>query len=72
MISLLQGIANAISTVLDLVASIIQGIIDLFRYIGIALATLAKIVLLIPGDLQVIALAFIGITTAYLIIGRNG
>lgn len=70
MISLLQGIADFISTLASYFVSFLESFFNLFKYIGMAMATIGEAALYLPTDLTVIAMAFIGVAVVYLILGR--
>lgn len=70
MISLIQGIANFFSSVGSFIVSFISGLINLFKYIAMALVTVGEVVLYLPADLQILCMAFISVAVVYLIVGR--
>lgn len=71
MLAFLEGLADLISSLINFVISIIQGIFRMVRYVGIAMQTLGTVMTYIPADLAVLAAAFISVAVVYLIIGRS-
>lgn len=70
MLKLLQGIADFIGMIGDFLASFLISILQLFGYIGQAVLTIGEIIVFIPEDLAVIALAFVSMAVVFLIVGR--
>lgn len=70
MISLIQGIADFFTSIGSFLVSFLEGAINLFRYISLALTTIGEVLLYLPPSLKVLALAFVSVAVVYLIIGR--
>lgn len=70
MIELLQGIVDFISSIGSFFVSFLSSILDLFKYIGVALETVAVTVLYLPEELIVIGFAFVSMAVVFLITGR--
>lgn len=71
MLAFLESIADVISSLVNFLVSIIQGLFRMVRYIGIALQTIDTVIAYIPADLAVLTAAFVSVAVVYLIIGRE-
>lgn len=72
MVEFFKGLADLLSSVIDFVISVIEGLFRMVKYIGIALQSIAGVMSYIPADLAALAAAFISVAVVYLIIGREG
>lgn len=72
MVAFLQSIAEFLKSAVGFIVSFFQGLIRLGKYIGVAVDTINQISIYLPGDLLILAMAFIGVAVVYLLIGREG
>lgn len=70
MINLLQGIVDFISTIATIVSSLVNGLVTVIKYIGVALVTVGEAVLYLPPSLQVLVLAAVSAAVIFLVVGR--
>lgn len=72
MVAFLQSIAEFLKSAVGFIVSFFQGLIRLGKYIGVAVDTINQISIYLPGDLLILAMAFIAVAVVYLLIGREG
>lgn len=72
MLAFLESIGNFIGSIVGFLVSFFQGMIRLVKYIGIAIDTIAQVTIFLPGDLAILAGAFVAVAVVYLLIGREG
>ena len=70
MISWLSGIGEAFVAILSFISSTITGILQVFALVGQSVAFLTTMLGFVPSVLLVFALAGIGITVFFHLIGR--
>lgn len=72
MLHALDTIVNAISSVINIVVQFIQGTINFFKQIGIAIATVTKLISFLPVQFTVMAFAIVGLLLIINILNKGG